>query len=281
MSKKKFIWLSSYPKSGNTMLRLFLSTYFFTKNGKIDSFEIIKHITNFQNLVLTLANVPSYEEFKKDLTKVCPLWLNAQKTHEPKIKKSLFVKTHSFMGKINNYPLTNEKYTKAFIHIVRDPRSVIISNMHHFNLTIEESLENILNDRRFSLGRGAPAPEIISSWKNHYISWKKYAFNVPSIIIKYEDIIINPEKNFLNVLKFLQTVMSFNIDQKKYMNTLKSIKFNNVRNLENKIGFDEKLHGNFFFRKGLINEWRNFLPKKIQNKIEKIFNEEMEELGYL
>ena len=104
---------------------------------------------------------------------------------------------------------------------------------------------------------------------------------MPSIIIKYEDIIINPEKNFLNVLKFLQTVMSFNIDQKKYMNTLKSIKFNNVRNLENKIGFDEKLHGNFFFRKGLINEWRNFLPKKIQNKIEKIFNEEMEELGYL
>ena len=30
------IWLSSYPKSGNTYIRSFLSAYFFTSNGVFD-----------------------------------------------------------------------------------------------------------------------------------------------------------------------------------------------------------------------------------------------------
>ena len=75
--------------------------------------------------------------------------------------------------------------------------------------------------------------------------------------------------------------MSFEIDKKKYYNSIETIKFQNLKKLEENIGFDEKLYGNSFFRKGLSNEWKDFLPKKIQNKIEKIFFKEMKELGYL
>ena len=188
---KKYIWVASYPKSGNTMLRFFLSALFFTKNGTIDSLETIKHITNFQNLILNLPAVPSYDEFKKDISKVCPLWIAAQKFNSPKIKKALFVKTHSFMGSIDNNPLTSNKFTKGFIYVVRDPRSVVLSNMHHFKYTIQESVEKLLDNKRISLGHGAPVPEIITSWKNHYLSWKKFSEEVPGIIVKYEDILIN------------------------------------------------------------------------------------------
>ena len=45
------IWLASYPKSGNTLLRSMLSAYFFTKDGKFN-FEIIKNITQFPELIL-------------------------------------------------------------------------------------------------------------------------------------------------------------------------------------------------------------------------------------
>ena len=37
------IWLASYPKSGNTYLRSFLSTYFFSKDGNY-SFDLLKNI---------------------------------------------------------------------------------------------------------------------------------------------------------------------------------------------------------------------------------------------
>ncbi|MBI28971.1 MAG: hypothetical protein CFH21_00329 [Alphaproteobacteria bacterium MarineAlpha5_Bin11] len=278
---KKFIWLASYPKSGNTMLRCFLSAYFFTNDGNIKSFETIKHIINFQSLILKLPNIPSYKEFEKDVSKVAPLWIEAQKHHLKKIDKAIFLKTHNFMGLANNNIFTNDLFTKGFIYIVRDPRSVVISNMHHFEISMKESIKQIFSEYRYSLGRGAPAPEIISSWKSHYLSWKKFRSSVPHILIKYEDIISEPNKEFKKILVFLQTIINFKIDEKKYVNAVNSVNFNNLKKLEDKIGFEEKMGGTNFFRKGLQNEWIEKMPKNSRMEIQKIFYNEMKELGYI
>ena len=40
------IWLASYPKSGNTLLRSMLAAYFFSKDG-IYNFSLIKNIKQF------------------------------------------------------------------------------------------------------------------------------------------------------------------------------------------------------------------------------------------
>jgi hypothetical protein len=45
------IWLASYPKSGNTMLRSMLSAYFFTEDGRFD-FYLLKNIIQFPNINL-------------------------------------------------------------------------------------------------------------------------------------------------------------------------------------------------------------------------------------
>ena len=37
---KKIIWISSYPKSGNTFLRSLLASYFFSKNGQFDQKDL-------------------------------------------------------------------------------------------------------------------------------------------------------------------------------------------------------------------------------------------------
>ena len=36
------IWLASYPKSGNTFVRAFLSAYYFSENGEFDFSQISK-----------------------------------------------------------------------------------------------------------------------------------------------------------------------------------------------------------------------------------------------
>ena len=41
-----FIWLASYPKSGNTLLRSMLAGYFFSTDG-IYNFNLIKNIKQF------------------------------------------------------------------------------------------------------------------------------------------------------------------------------------------------------------------------------------------
>ena len=41
-----FIWLASYPKSGNTLVRSMLAAYFFSDDGEYN-FDLIKNIKQF------------------------------------------------------------------------------------------------------------------------------------------------------------------------------------------------------------------------------------------
>ena len=41
-----FIWLASYPKSGNTLVRSMLAAYF--SNDGVYNFDLIKNIKQFQ-----------------------------------------------------------------------------------------------------------------------------------------------------------------------------------------------------------------------------------------
>ena len=54
------IWLASYPKSGNTLLRSMLSAYFFSKDGVYD-FSFLQNIKQFPNLKL-------FEKFGVDIS---------------------------------------------------------------------------------------------------------------------------------------------------------------------------------------------------------------------
>ena len=45
------VWLASYPKSGNTLVRSMLAAYFFSENG-IYNFNLIKNIKQFPNISL-------------------------------------------------------------------------------------------------------------------------------------------------------------------------------------------------------------------------------------
>ena len=47
MNNAQIIWIASYPKSGNTLIRAILASIFFTKDG-IFSFEILKKILLFE-----------------------------------------------------------------------------------------------------------------------------------------------------------------------------------------------------------------------------------------
>ena len=55
------IWLPSYPKSGNTFLRSLLAAYFFTKDGIINNFELLKNIASLNKVSLLTPNIPEAE----------------------------------------------------------------------------------------------------------------------------------------------------------------------------------------------------------------------------
>ena len=44
---KKIFWIASYPKSGNTWMRLILCGIFYTPEGKLDDLKILDEIPKF------------------------------------------------------------------------------------------------------------------------------------------------------------------------------------------------------------------------------------------
>ena len=75
--------------------------------------------------------------------------------------------------------------------------------------------------------------------------------------------------------------MDLEIDEEKIKKSINLCDFKRLKNLENKLGFDEAITSNVFFRRAELEEWKTLLDTKIKNKIESSFKNEMKELGYL
>ena len=60
--------------------------------------------------------------------------------------------------------------------------------------------------------------------ENHYNSWKVFRRFNKYLLVRYEDLINDTEKTFLNILKFIAHLgrVNFTLDEKKFENTLKT-----------------------------------------------------------
>ena len=281
------IWLASYPKSGNTWLRAFI-TSLLTKSTGENSLENMRAIRaypltdDFYNLL------DDFSDFKK----IAKNWETSQNIINLQ-KKIKILKTHHQLCKIDNFLFTNYKNSLATIYVVRDPRNVITSLMHHYSLkNYDEALKFIFDEHRFSgrldkkenVKRRTDFPTYISSWQNHFNSWKNFKKNF--LLIKYEDLINRPEKTFNKISKFLEIIINIKITNEKINEAIIKSSFKNLKKSEEKFGFNEAPISDLnetkkFFNLGPKNNWKDLLPNQIKLEIEKKFRKEMIELGYL
>jgi len=271
------IWLSSYPKSGNTWARIFLTNYLFEENqdpfaniDKISSYPRKKYFdfldpNDFKNLK------DKEQNFKHHIVSQEKINLNAE--------TNIF-KSHSYCGALNGNNFSDANNTAGFIYFVRDPRSVAISLSHHMSETLEKAVSMMLNKNQFMQpDNNDGLLEFFSSWKVNYLSWRNSKY--PKLIIKYEDLKKDPFSNFKNILNFISEYKKINIDENKINKIIKKCEFENLRLQEKKNGFKERKGKELFFRQGKVDEWKERLPKNLIDRIEKEFNSEMKELGYL
>ena len=278
-----FIWLASYPKSGNTLVRSLLSSYFFSKDG-IFNFEIIKNIKQFPTKEVFLKNGVEINNEKE----VIRNYLKVQESIN--LKSSIqFLKTHSYLFNIENNPFTKLEYSLGVIYIVRDPRNVVLSVSNHNSQSHEKSTEDLISGRQI---RNKVNDDIIvypGTWGGNYNSWKSFKPVNKYLLIHYEDLIKEKDKTFNKILKFIHNLkkVEFVLDKKKFNNVLDSTDFERVQKLEIQTGFEEsainKKTGKKvkFFNLGAKTNWQSSLEPKLQNEIQKAFEKEMKELGYM
>ena len=283
-----FIWLASYPKSGNTLLRSMLAAYFFSDDG-IYNFDLIKNIKQFPNITLFEKlgiNIKNEKEVVKNYIKVQETFNNKNSVQ--------FLKTHSYLFNINNNPFTDLNNSLGSIYIVRDPRNVVTSYANHTNIGVDQASNDLINLTQMggdlSKTKGSERTKVFTgTWSSNFNSWKSFKFQDRYLLIKYEDLILEKEKTFVTVLKFIHKLKKadFRIDIKKLKNVISSTDFLKMKKLEQEKGFfegkiDKKTGKKIpFFNLGEKNDWKKLLDKKIQKKIENAFEKEMIELGYI
>ena len=275
------VWLASYPKSGNTILRSILSSYLFTKDG-VFNLEVLKNINQFPDAGLFLnqgIDISDDLEVVKNYIKV------QEKINKFDQNKVRLLKTHSTLHNIGGYPFTNLANTLGVIYIVRDPRNIINSYANHYQENLEESLNSMTSFKVLS-SKGITTH--LGSWDSHYNIWKKFKKLNKYLLVKYEDLLQNKKNKIIEILKFFHSITNtkFILDEMKLDNAITTTSFENMKSLEKANGFPEAARNKNnepikFFNLGPANDWKKILPHNFKLKIEKAFNKEMVELGYL
>tara|TARA_Y100000590_G_scaffold27340_1_gene30651 strand:+ start:211 stop:1068 length:858 start_codon:yes stop_codon:yes gene_type:complete len=283
------IWIASYPKSGNTWIRSLLCAYLFSKDGKFN-FNLLGNIKQFSSKNF----LSSFKNPKKKQIEIFENWIPSQ-TLINKDKKIHFFKTHNALCTINGNKFTDELNTKAAIYIVRDPRNIITSLSHHYEINLEESFQFLVNKKKTIFPIDFTALKVrdsyndvnvLGDWSGHYKSWKNIGF-CPIKIIKYEDILTDTNGVFVSILEFLSKFIEIKIEKNKIHESLNSTSFDALRKMEKEQGFVESTISNKtkqkinFFNLGKKNSWEKILDKKIVEKINNAFKDEMRELNYL
>ena len=276
------IWLASYPKSGNTWVRIFLSYMLSSEKTMNINRTKIYQFPGRLNFDGISKNIDDGNEFVKNCN-------YAQSKINLDNKYKIF-KTHNAFWKNGNYSFTDLENTIGCIYIVRDPRNIITSIKNYYDFKSYEQALKFLRDDGNIIGtlnkvrQGNDLPTIISSWKNHYNSWKKLKTNY--LLIKYEDMLIDPKKEFFKIINFIEKISNIEFDNFKIDNAISLCDFKNLQDIENKEGFieasEDKLGNSIkFFNLGSENKWQNLLSKEIIENIETSFKGEMTELKYL
>ena len=235
------IWLTSYPKSGNTWVRSFLSAYYFSQDGDFN-FNLLESFKQFPSKDFVNLNLKNPLDIVKQ-------WEPVQEDILSK-KKIVFLKTHNALISLNNTKFTSPKYTLGFIYIIRDPRNLITSLKNHTDISYEEALSFMLDKNTVLYDTKVndyDAAHFISSWRMHYKSWLNNDV-FKKMIIRYEDLENNSHEIFYKLINFTNSLMKRNdkVDEKKLEKAIETTNFNNLRKT--------------IISNCLLHRWLNFFP---------------------
>ena len=273
-------WLASYPKSGNTWMRIFLTNYLQNGDEPADinnldggpiasAREVFDELVGVEASALTLAEIEAlrpqvYTRFARDL------------------EKDEFLKVHdAYTLNADGLPLFPPEATQGAIYILRNPLAVAPSLANHINNSLEQAIE-ILNDtfspetKHRSVGLGPQLPQNWMGWSGHVNSWAK-APGQRVLLVRYEDMKHNPFAVFRAVVRF----SGLEEDEARIRKAIEFSSFETVRKQEQEHGFRERLRSPAFFRKGESGGWRSELSPEQITCIVTAHADTMRRYGYL
>jgi aryl sulfotransferase len=281
MAGVQFGWLVSYPKSGNTWMRMMLASLL-SDGGPIDinQLDIRIGIATFAEMDEFLG-IESCELTREEIAAARPALHGAiaAEHDEPLILR----KVHDrYWRTPSGDPAFVPDMSRGAIYLVRDPRDVVISYSHHRGSEIDRVIGQMADDDIALAGatlRGKEQlPQPLGAWNAHVLSWVDQA-EIPTLVIRYEDMLSAPTACLAKVCAHL----GIDASESGLHAATVATSFDTLSTQENASGFRERLTSATapFFRQGRAGGWREQLSTAQAERIGRDHREVMTRFGYL
>jgi len=273
-----YFWLASYPKSGNTWLRLALHSL--ARDGAPPDFSVEERfapIASDRAPLDLLLDVDSADltDDEAEILRPRLYELEARQFAEPQLRK-----VHDAWRKTPaGEPLFPPSVTLGSICIVRDPRDVAVSLAHHLATDIERAITFMgCPDAALAVGRRRGVQQFrqtLLTWSGHVRSWLHTP--KPPLLMRYEDMLADPTAALERAARHLGWRSPHDMVAKAVAAT----RMEALRKAEDQLGFREKVAPEVrFFRRGVAGGWRDTLSAAQAARIEADHGDLMAELGY-
>lgn len=269
------VWLASYPKSGNTWLRILLANLLADGDGPqaINALDLPFRVASQRRVVDDLSLLDSDLLRHDEVEKLRALTHDAFAAEQA---SAVFVKTHDAYTWLGDGTPILGRRGRAAVCLVRDPRDVAVSFAFHSDFSFASSIAAMGNAAHILTGyRHAQTPQRLLDWSGHVNSWLDQA-DVPVHVIRYEDLLADTARAFALALAFLE----IEADAETVARAVRHATFAELQAQEKAAGFVERAGNAPFFREGRSGAWRRHLTIDDVRTIEAAHGATMERLGY-
>jgi aryl sulfotransferase len=270
-------WLASYPKSGNTWLRIFLASLLSGGAADINAIPFLgRHAAGrvgFDN-TLGIAGADLTLEQQADLRP------RAYETWAAHADRPVYCKTHdAYHSTPSGEPLFPAAVTGGAIYVVRDPRAVAVSLASSKAEPIDRAIARMDDPDEMLSGSTARLHQHMRQrllrWSEHVESWLGAPF--PVHLLRYEDMHADPHAAFAAASAFLGLPHG----PEQIAAAIDASSFSRLQAQEGAAGFVEKPYPMAaFFREGRTDGWRRELTLEQAARIVAAHGPVMRRLGY-
>lgn len=273
--KKSIVWLASYPKSGNTWLRVFIANYLANSTAPVSINQVhqlgtgdalIEHYRAVAGMGFNVADVASTMQLRsKVLQRIVSNGADVN-----------LVKTHNIRTVAWDVELIPPEYTRSAFYVMRNPLDMVLSYARHYGLSHEKAAEAICHPANGLAADKRGVGQLLCSWGEHVACWTHSA-SYPMLVLRYEDLLLKPEQEFTRVIEHL----GLQVDSERLRRSIKHSSFDQLQQQEKQQGFIERRDGDYtFFGRGKSGVWRDELAPDLVKYIRLRNKRMMKKYGY-